>query len=68
MCDKTDEGKYDLEQKASKNVKEIEDLQKRVVDIKCEYEIKTFVKKVVKFLKILLSLLTRNERSNLLGL
>ena len=52
MCDKTDEGKYDLEQKASKNVKEIEDLQKRVVDIKCEYEIKTFVKKIVKFLKI----------------
>ena len=38
MCDKTDESKYDLEQKASKNVKEIEDLQKRVVDIKCEYE------------------------------
>lgn len=36
MCDKTDEAKYDLEQKASKNVKEIEDLQKRVVDIKCE--------------------------------
>ena len=36
MCDKTDEGKYDLEQKHIKNTKEIEDLQKRVVDIKCK--------------------------------
>ena len=38
MCDKTDEGKYDLEVKRQKNQKEIEELQKRVKDIKCECE------------------------------
>merc|ERR1711990_800687 len=38
MCDKTDEGKYDLEVKHGKNQKEIEELQKRVMDIKSKFK------------------------------
>ena len=38
MCDKADEHKYDLEMKHNKNKKEIEELSKRVVDIKCKFE------------------------------
>merc|ERR1739848_793262 len=38
MCDKTDEGKYDLEIKHAKNEKEIEELQKRVMDIKSKFK------------------------------
>ena len=36
MCDKSDEAKYDLEMKHVKNSKEIEELQRRVADIKCK--------------------------------
>lgn len=37
MCDKADEGKYDLEMKHVKSAKEIDELQKRVIDIKCKF-------------------------------
>jgi hypothetical protein len=38
MCDKSDESKYDLEIKHVKNAKEIEELQKRVADIKSKFK------------------------------
>ena len=36
MCDRTDENLYDLETKHEKSVKEAEELNKRMSDIKCK--------------------------------
>lgn len=59
MCDKADEGKYDLEMKHVKSAKEIDELQKRVIDIKSKFK-----KPVLKRVKVTVGQLLKTLLGN----
>jgi predicted nuclease with TOPRIM domain len=57
MCDRTDETLYDLEVKHEKSVKESEDLNKRVADIKAKFQKPTLKRVKMSVTQMLTSIL-----------